>query len=153
MEKRIITKSRNETVSLGERVGKSLKKGFVLALYGSLGSGKTVFAKGVARGLKVKKAHYVNSPTFVILKEYKGRLPLYHFDVYRLKDIDSFKTVGYGDYFYGDGVSVIEWADKIKEALPKEHLLIKIDLLGENERAFKISARGNKYKAILNKLC
>ena len=141
-----------ETIKLGQKIGKSLRKGYVVALSGELGSGKTVLVKGIAEGLGVSEHNCVNSPTFVILKEYKGRVPLYHFDVYRLNDICEFSTVGYGEYFYGNGVSVIEWADKIKETLPKEYLLVNIDITGDNERKIEIKAYGKQYEKLLEKL-
>jgi tRNA threonylcarbamoyladenosine biosynthesis protein TsaE len=152
MEKIIKSDNRQCTLAFGEHIGKALHKGDVIALCGELGSGKTVLAKGIAKGLKVKRGNYVNSPSFVILKEYKGRLPLYHFDVYRLKDIDNFATVGYGEYFYGNGVSIVEWADKIKEALPNEYLLVEIEIIDENRRRLKIKAKGHKYAALLKKI-
>lgn len=152
MLKHFISKNTTETVKLGQKMGKSLHKGDVVALSGQLGSGKTVFVKGVAEGLGVSECDCVNSPTFVILKEYKARAPLYHFDVYRLNDIREFSTVGSGEYFYGNGVSVIEWADKIKDVLPKEYLLVEIEITGENERRFKFTAYGDRYKRLLGKL-
>jgi len=152
MVKHFDSKNKAETIKLGGKLGKMLQEGDVIALSGQLGSGKTVLTKGIAEGLGVKGSNCVNSPSFVILKEYKGRIPLYHFDVYRLKDISQFSTVGYGEYFYGRGVSVIEWADKVKEALPKEYLLINIEIIGENERSFKIKAYGGRYEALLRKL-
>ena len=108
-----ISKSVEDTIALGKALGKKLKVGSVVALVGDLGSGKTVFTKGIAQGLGVKNARYVNSPTFVIIKEYKGRVPLYHFDLYRLDHHSSFDEMNYEEYFYGPGVTVIEWADKI----------------------------------------
>ena len=151
MLKHFTSKSTTETIKLGQKIGKSLHKGDVVALCGQLGSGKTVLVKGVAEGLGVSNYNYVNSPTFVILKEYRARVPLYHFDVYRLNDICEFSTVGYGEYFYGNGVSVIEWADKIKEALPKEHLMINIEIVSENERKINIKAYGKWYETLLKR--
>ncbi|MFH0840331.1 MAG: tRNA (adenosine(37)-N6)-threonylcarbamoyltransferase complex ATPase subunit type 1 TsaE [Candidatus Omnitrophota bacterium] len=147
-----ISKNRQDTINFGKRLGKNLKAGDVVGLSGQLGSGKTVLTKGIAEGLGVKQASYVNSPSFVILKEYKGRIPLYHFDVYRLSDILQFSTVGYGEYFYGKGVSVIEWADKVKEALPKEYLMINIDIKGKNERKISLKPHGKRYENILGKI-
>jgi len=150
--KEVISKSEVGTIRLGRRLGKALHKGDIIALCGELGSGKTVFTKGIAEGLGVKHAEYVNSPSFMILKEYKGRLPLYHFDVYRLNDASEFLTVDYARYFYGDGVSVIEWADKITELLPKEFLKINLFVRKECEREISISPRGRRYKGLLEKL-
>ncbi len=152
MTKTFISKNRQETVNLGKRLGKNLKAEDLIALCGQLGSGKTVLTKGIAEGLGVKQSGYVNSPSFVILKEYKGRVPLYHFDIYRLNDISQFSTVGYGEYFYGKGVSVIEWADKVKEALPKEYLLIDIEILSKNERKITLKPHGKRYETLLGKI-
>jgi tRNA threonylcarbamoyladenosine biosynthesis protein TsaE len=126
-------------MALGKALGKKLKSGSVVALIGDLGSGKTVFTKGIAEGLGVKNARYVNSPTFVIIKEYKGRLPLYHFDLYRLDHYSSFDEMNYEEYFYGDGVTVIEWADKIRKLLPKKYIEIGFRVAGEDKRKIKVS--------------
>ncbi|MFH1791687.1 MAG: tRNA (adenosine(37)-N6)-threonylcarbamoyltransferase complex ATPase subunit type 1 TsaE [Candidatus Omnitrophota bacterium] len=129
-----------ETMDFGTRLGKGLKPGAFIALTGELGAGKTIFAKGIARGLGVKQYGYVNSPSFVILREYMdGKLPLYHFDVYRLGSSKDLDTVGYEDYFYGRGVTVVEWADKITDILPAERLDIRIDYAGKNKRKLTLS--------------
>lgn len=152
MIRNFISKDRTDTITLGRKLGKNLRAGDIVALTGQLGSGKTVLTKGIAEGLGVKQSGYVNSPSFVILKEYKGRVPLYHFDVYRLKDISQFSTVGYGEYFYGKGVSVIEWADKVKEALPKEYLSVDIEILGKNERKIALNPYGKRHKNLLKRI-
>lgn len=152
MTKNFISKSRQDTINFGKKLGKNLKAGNVIGLSGQLGSGKTILAKGIAEGLGVKQSSCVNSPSFTILKEYKGRVSLYHFDAYRLKNIPQFSTVGYGEYFYGIGVSVVEWADKVKEALPKEYLAVNIDIIGANERRFEIKAYGKRYEKLLKKV-
>ncbi len=152
MAKHFISESATETLKFGEKIGWLLEKGDLIALCGQLGSGKTMLVKGIAEGLGVKEYNYVNSPTFVILKEYKGRISLYHFDVYRMDDICEFSTVGCGEYFYGNGVSVIEWADKIEEILPKERLTVNIEITGENKRKLRVKARGKRYEKILGKL-
>lgn len=129
-----ISKSVEETVEIGALLAKDFKRGDVVALIGELGSGKTVLTKGIAKGLKVKDVRYVNSPTFVIIKEYKGRMPLYHFDLYRLDRSSVIDAENYEEYFYGDGVTVIEWADKIKKILPKRYLEVRLSVAGENKR-------------------
>ncbi|MBU1657071.1 MAG: tRNA (adenosine(37)-N6)-threonylcarbamoyltransferase complex ATPase subunit type 1 TsaE [Candidatus Omnitrophica bacterium] len=141
-EERVTTYSPDETIALGEKVAKDLKKGDVIALEGGLGAGKTVFVKGLAKGLGVQDHFYVNSPTFVIIKEYQGRLDLYHFDVYRLDEEHFSDTLDYRRYFYGAGVTVIEWADKIKGLLPDEHLEVRITHTGETERQFEFRSHG-----------
>ena len=143
IEKSITTYSPEETIALGEKMARDLKKGDVIALEGDLGAGKTVFVKGLAKGLGVHDHLYVNSPTFVIIKEYQGRLNLYHFDVYRLDEEHFSDTLDYRRYFYGDGVAVVEWADKIKNILPGEYLEIRIAHVGEMERRFEFIQHGN----------
>ena len=137
---KIISKSVEETIDFGAKFAKRLKKGDCVALIGDLGAGKTVFTKGIARGLGVKNIQYVNSPTFVIIKEYKARCPLYHFDLYRLDRHSGFDDMNYEEYFYGDGVTVIEWADKIRELLPKKYIEVKLLVVDENKRRIEITA-------------
>ncbi|WP_287448172.1 tRNA (adenosine(37)-N6)-threonylcarbamoyltransferase complex ATPase subunit type 1 TsaE [Sellimonas sp.] len=120
------TMSEKETYELGEMLGKSAKQGDVFTLEGDLGVGKTVFTKGLAKGLGVKED--VSSPTFTIVQEYEdGRLPFYHFDVYRIGDIEEMDEIGYEDYIYGDGVCLIEWANLIEEILPKKRTEVRIE--------------------------
>ena len=133
-----ISKSVEETIGIGESFAKCLKKGDCVALIGDLGAGKTVFTKGVAKGLGVKNARYVNSPTFVIIKEYEGKFPLYHFDLYRLDSHSGFDDMNYEEYFYGDGVTVIEWADKIKELLPDSYWEVSLRVIDEKRRDIRI---------------
>lgn len=133
-----ISKSPDETIKIAECLAKKLKKGNFISLNGELGAGKTIFTKGVAKGLGVKFYNYVNSPTFVIVKEYKGRLPLYHFDVYRIDSPDELINVGFERYFYDKGVTVCEWADKIKSILPNERIEVSIKNLGKQKRLISI---------------
>ena len=112
------TNSPEETFALGRKIGENASPGDVYALVGDLGVGKTVFTQGVAEGLGIDEA--VNSPTFTILQVYEGgRLPFYHFDVYRITDVEEMEEIGYEDYFYGNGVCFVEWADLIEEILPE----------------------------------
>jgi len=134
----VVSKSVEETIKIGAKFARGLKKGDCVALIGDLGAGKTVFTKGIAKGLGVKNARYVNSPTFVIIKEYEGRLPLFHFDLYRLDGHTSFDDMNYEEYFYGDGVTVIEWADKIRELLPGRHWEINLKTIDEKRRKIEI---------------
>ncbi len=120
------TFSEQETRSFGESLGKTAKPGTVYTLSGDLGVGKTVLTQGFAKGLGVTE--YVNSPTFTIVQEYEdGRLPFYHFDVYRIGDIEEMDEIGYEDYFYGEGVCLIEWAEVIEELLPKKRTMLRIE--------------------------
>lgn len=122
----IETNSEHETYELGLKVGAASKAGDVYTLIGDLGVGKTVFTKGVAQGLGIKEP--VSSPTFTIVQIYEeGRLPFYHFDVYRIGDVEEMDEIGYDDYIYGEGVSLIEWANLIEEILPEHYTEIKIE--------------------------
>ncbi len=122
----IETYSERETYELGVKVGAASKAGDVYTLIGDLGVGKTVFTKGVARGLGIMEP--VSSPTFTIVQIYEeGRLPFYHFDVYRIGDVEEMDEIGYDDYIYGEGVSLIEWANLIEEILPEHYTEIKIE--------------------------
>lgn len=134
----MISKSIEETIGAGAKLAKKLKAGDVVALIGNLGAGKTVFTKGIAKGLGVKNVRYVNSPTFVIIKEYKGRLPLYHFDLYRLEKSGVIDSENFEEYFYGRGVTVIEWADKIRSLLPGKYVEVRLTVTGENKRKIEI---------------
>jgi tRNA threonylcarbamoyladenosine biosynthesis protein TsaE len=152
MTKKIISGSSEETVKIGSRLGRLLSRGDVVALKGDLGSGKTTLVKGMAHGAGVKDAKHVNSPSFVILKEYSGKIPIYHFDVYRLDDPSSMDTVGYKEFFYGEGASVIEWADKIEELLPEERMDIEMTVSGASERELNVTALGKRYENLLRRL-
>lgn len=128
-EKTYISNSPSETFDLAFELSKEAKSGDVICLFGDLGVGKTCFTKGFAKGLGINEP--VVSPTFTIVQVYdEGRLPLYHFDVYRIDDIYEMDEIGYEDYFFGEGVSLIEWAEKIDDILPKDYtkVIIKKDL-------------------------
>ncbi|MGI5932294.1 MAG: tRNA (adenosine(37)-N6)-threonylcarbamoyltransferase complex ATPase subunit type 1 TsaE [Eubacterium sp.] len=115
-----------ETFALGEKIGKEAWPGMVITLNGDLGTGKTVFTQGLAKGLGITEP--VNSPTFTIVQVYEsGRLPFYHFDVYRIGDVEEMEEIGYEDYFYGNGVTIIEWAELIRELLPEQYLAVTIE--------------------------
>ena len=119
------TYNAEETFEFGKKVGQICKPGTVISLVGDLGVGKTVFTQGVARGLEITEP--VNSPTFTILQEYEeGRLPFYHFDVYRIGDIEEMEEIGYEDCFYGEGVCLVEWANLIEELMPEHYFRITI---------------------------
>ena len=120
------TNSAEETFALGKQLGEKAKPGQVFTLIGDLGVGKTVFTQGVAKGLEITEP--INSPTFTIVQVYEeGRLPFYHFDVYRIGDVEEMEEIGYEDYFYGDGICFIEWANLIEEILPKSYTRITIE--------------------------
>lgn len=118
--------SSEDTFSFGEKIGKSCRAGDVLLLNGDLGVGKTAFSKGIGKGLGIRET--ISSPTFTILQIYEeGRIPLYHFDVYRIADAEEMYEIGYEDYFYGQGVCLIEWADLIQEILPESAAVVTIE--------------------------
>lgn len=135
-----------DTYSLGQRLGREAKKGDIFCLNGDLGVGKTVFTQGFAAGLGITEP--VNSPTFTILQQYdEGRLPLYHFDVYRIGDVSEMDEVGYEDCFYGDGVTLIEWPERIRELLPEHVVTVTIEK--NLEKGFdyrKITVEGITYE-------
>ena len=122
----IETENPEETFALGQKIGRAATPGQVYTLTGDLGVGKTVFTQGVASGLGITEP--VNSPTFTIVQVYEeGRLPIYHFDVYRIGDIEEMEEIGYDDYFFGEGICLIEWAELIKEILPENRISITIE--------------------------
>lgn len=143
-------KNIEETTRLGFNIGKLLKSGDIVCLTGDLGTGKTHITKGIAKGLDIDE--HITSPTFTIVNEYdSGRLKLYHFDVYRVSDPDEIYAIGFDDYIFSDGVSIIEWANYIEEILPDEylHILIEKDLSkGEDYRNITITPYGERYNYI-----
>lgn len=138
-----ISNSCDETKEIAASFAKKLSAGSVLCMYGDLGAGKTAFVQGLAKGLGIFE--HVTSPTFTIVNEYSGRLPLYHFDVYRISDSDEMYEIGYEEYVYGDGVSVIEWPQLIDDILPDKRYDITISKdydKGENYRKIEIEEVG-----------
>ena len=146
----IITKSPGETKKLGKEVSKLVKPGDLLAFYGELGAGKTCFIQGISKGLEVKD--YVTSPSFTIINEYQGKIPIYHFDLFRLNNIEEIFELGYEEYFYGEGLTVIEWAEKIEKLLPKNHLKIDIKFKNCYERIFSFISQGDRFNKFLEEL-
>lgn len=135
-------------MAFSERLGSLLQPGDVLALEGDLGAGKTTFTKGLAKGLNITRN--VNSPTFTIIKEYLGRLPLYHMDVYRVED--SFEDLGFDEYFEGNGVTVVEWAHLVKEQLPEELLTIYLYLDDNDSRKLVLEPQGKRYEELCKEI-
>jgi tRNA threonylcarbamoyladenosine biosynthesis protein TsaE len=133
------------TQELGRRLGALLFPGAVIALIGPLGAGKTFFVRAVAEGLGVPDSRGVTSPTFVLIQEYHGRLPIFHFDAYRLHDDAEFAELGAEEYFAGQGVCLIEWADRVARMLPAEHVQITFTVTGESTRQVKIIGFGERY--------
>lgn len=139
-----------ETERLGYIIGKVLNRSIVISMTGDLGAGKTTLTQSIAKGLSVDD--YITSPTFTIINEYVGRLPLYHFDVYRINDLDEMYDLGYEEYFYSEGVVIIEWANIIEELLPKERVHIEIKKIENNSREIIIRAIGEKYLDIIKNI-
>ena len=134
----LTTKSADQTVKLGKKIGAFLLPDDIIALHGNLGAGKTTLIQGIAQGLGIKD--YVTSPSFIIINEYPGKLPLYHADLYRLEKIENIEDLGITEYFDKGGVLVIEWAERMDKILPKKHHQIKIEVLGDNERKICVSS-------------
>lgn len=143
-----ISEEEAHTEAIASSLADIVQAGDVITLTGELGVGKTHFTKGLAKGLGITER--VTSPTFTIVKEYEGRLPLYHLDVYRLEHSDE--DIGFDEYFYGDGVAVIEWTQFIEAFLPEEYLSITIERTGDTAREITVEAVGKKYEPYIEKL-
>ena len=137
-----ISHSIEETINFGKKIGESLKAGDIIAMEGTLGAGKTTISKGIALGLDISED--ITSPTFTLVCEYQGRLPLYHMDVYRLEGAEDFYSLGAEDMLYGKGVCLIEWSEKIKSELPDSCITLKIELCNDGTR--KITLDNWKYE-------
>lgn len=137
-----------QTKEFAKRLASFLKAGDVIALEGDLGAGKTTFTKGLAEGLGITRN--VNSPTFTIIKEYQGRLPLYHMDVYRVED--AFEDLGFEEYFEGNGVTVVEWAHLIEAQLPKDLLLLQLYLDDNGARKIVAEPKGERYEELCKEI-
>jgi len=148
----LISNSAEDTQVIGKIIGEYLRGGDVVALIGELGSGKTCITRGIARGIGVSEKYRITSPTFTLINEYPGRTTLYHLDIYRLSGLQDLEDMGYEEYFYSDGIIVIEWAEKIKEILPRECFNIYLRYLDENKRELKISGRRNTMEKISEEL-
>jgi tRNA threonylcarbamoyladenosine biosynthesis protein TsaE len=137
------------TRALGQSLGRRLFPGAVVALVGQLGAGKTHLARAIAEGLGVPDSRCVTSPTFVLIQEYPARLPIYHFDAYRLPGAAAFADLGADELFEGEGVSLVEWADRVPQCLPAEHLRVTLTVTGETARQAKLEAFGKAYEEVL----
>ena len=143
----LISHSPEQTQKIGVCIGKLALAGDIFLLVGTLGTGKTCLTQGIAWGLDIKE--YALSPSFVIVRELYGRLPLYHIDLYRLDHIEEIADLGLDEYFYGKGVCVVEWAEKGLSILPAEHLLIEISYLSDTGRSFQLKPSGQRYLEML----
>ena len=148
----IISKSVKDTINIGKAIAKNLKLGDIICLFGELGSGKTVLTKGIALGLGIERKRLI-SPSFVLIREHsQGKLPLYHLDLYRLKEARDILVLGYEEYLYGEGVTVIEWADRLKYLIPAEFLKIELFIKENSKRKIKFTAFGRSYKKLLERI-
>jgi len=146
----IISKSPEQTQQIGKQLGQLAKPGDVMLFTGDLGAGKTCLTQGIAWGLDIDE--FAASPSFTIMREHYGRLPLYHVDFYRLDSIEDIYDLGIDDYLFGKGLCAIEWAEKGMELMPEERLLIEIEYVSENERRLDLKASGVRYNEILSDL-
>ena len=135
------TSSAEETITLGEKIGRLLKKGDIIAMQGTLAAGKTTITKGIAKALGITDT--ITSPTFCLISEYQGTMPLYHMDVYRLDGTEDFINLGTDDMLYGDGVSIIEWSEKIMDELPSNTIVLKITPQNDGKRLIEIDNWNN----------
>jgi len=146
----ITTHSPEETQQIGADIGERARIGDLILLVGNLGAGKTCLTQGIARGLGLHD--HTPSPSFVLVREYQGRLNLYHIDFYRLDDIREVAELGMSDYLDGEAICVVEWADRALDSLPEEHLLIKFEHLAVNERRLRFEPRGQRYVGLVEEL-
>lgn len=135
------TKTPEETIELGKKIGRLLKKGDIIAMQGTLAAGKTTITKGIAESLEIKDT--ITSPTFCLISEYEGKMPLYHMDVYRLDGAEDFAGLGTEDMLYGEGVSIIEWSEKIMSELPKKTIILKIEPKEDGSREISLENWSN----------
>ncbi len=147
---RILSDSPEKTIAIGQALGKALGAGSTVCLEGDLGTGKTHFAKGIALGLDIRE--HVTSPTFTIINEYEGRLPLYHVDAYRLEEEDEAYEMGLEEYIYGSGITLIEWPERVRSFLPDEYLMVKITTAedGDNYRELEFLPVGGEYDILMD---
>jgi tRNA threonylcarbamoyladenosine biosynthesis protein TsaE len=149
---RLLSGSVAATIKIGKAIARHARKGDIVCLSGQLGAGKTVLTKGIASGLGIAK-NKVISPTFVLIREYPhARLPLYHFDLYRLDTPSDILALGYEEYFYDDGLTVVEWADRLKYLLPAEYLKIELSIRKDKKRLLVFEAAGSRYRRLLEKI-
>lgn len=147
----VITSGPEQTWQTGQLLGELLDAGDTVCLYGDLGAGKTNFTYGIARGLDVQE-QYITSPTFTFVNEYQGRVPLYHIDLYRLKDPDELEGIGFEEYIESDGVTVIEWAERAEDELPVEGLSVYLTYVDEHSRELGFLGEGERYEKLVEEL-
>ena len=141
-QRNLTLKSLQETRFLGEHLGTVAKPGDIYTLSGDLGAGKTALTQAIGQGLGVPEDNYITSPTFSLLHEYPGRIPLYHMDLYRLGNEDEFVDLGFEEYMYGDGLTVIEWPDRLGSLMPESRLHLELKIIDEFSRSVEITSFG-----------
>jgi tRNA threonylcarbamoyladenosine biosynthesis protein TsaE len=146
------TKSTSGTIRIGKSIGSLLLPGDVVALVGELGTGKTQFIKGLAVGVGIGKPTYISSPSFTLINEYKGKIPFYHIDLFRLRAEKEAEDLGLEEYFQSEGITAIEWADRIPSLLPREMLWIQISYTGEKSRSLEIIGKGKRYLNLVDQI-
>jgi tRNA threonylcarbamoyladenosine biosynthesis protein TsaE len=146
----IISNNPLQTRQLGKNIGRLTTPGDILLLVGKLGAGKTCLTQGIAYGLDIEE--YISSPSFVLIREFSGRLPLYHIDLYRLDLPGEIATLGLDDYLFGRGVCVIEWAEKGLNLMPSDFMLIRINYIDDIKRSFELEAKGTRYNKMIKEL-
>ncbi len=147
-----ISENTESTSSFGRALGRFMHKGQVVALSGELGAGKTTLIKDICKGAGIPDDVVVCSPSYTLVNEYEGNIPVYHFDFYRLEGAKDIHELGYDEYLEGDGISLVEWADIAPEIIPPEHLEVRINIMGESERKLAVTARGKSYEKIVDRL-
>ena len=148
----ITTLTPDETQKLGKTIGKWIEHPLVIGLTGDLGSGKTAFVQGLAEGLEVPGEYYITSPTFTLINEYPGRFPLFHIDLYRLDGISDLEDIGLDELLYGQAVIAIEWAEKISDGLPAEHLTMTFEITDDDYRRISLIAYGHNLVNLIKTL-
>ncbi len=146
------TGSPSDTIRLGKQIGRLLQRGDVVALVGELGAGKTRLISGLAQGAGVQKSDYVSSPSFTLINEYRGKIPFYHIDLYRLEKEQDAEELGLEEYFYGDGITALEWADRIPSLLPIGVLLIHVRYSGKKTRTIEMTGQGQRYEELITEI-
>jgi tRNA threonylcarbamoyladenosine biosynthesis protein TsaE len=153
MKASFISQSHQDTIQYGRILAHALSPGSVVGLIGELGAGKTCLIKGIASTMAGISEDDITSPTFTILQEFESAIPIYHFDLYRIRSVEDLHDIGFDEYLHGEGVTVIEWADKVADVLRGPCLIISIDFINASKRRFTFRAQGNKYIEILRKVC
>ncbi len=149
----LTSSSEGQTEALGHALGLALRPGSVVGLVGELGAGKTCLARGVARGLEVPPEVHVSSPTFTLVNEYAGRIPLYHVDLYRLGDPDELVEIGLEEYYGGQGACLVEWFDRFPDDVPAERLVVQMAVTGDDDRELMLEASGEAHRELASRWC